>query len=146
MNTTHVSITQTISASVETLYNLWLNPTAAGCPWYGAKELILNPVVGGLFYFSIEHNGRVWPHYGRFLQVDANAALQYTWVSEATRGIESVVSVTFTAKDAATTEIVLSHAPLPDDALGQQHQDGWALLLAKLGEKFATQPAMSVAA
>jgi uncharacterized protein YndB with AHSA1/START domain len=146
MNTIHVSMTQIVCAPVETLFNLWLDPTVPGGPWYGATELIFNPAVGGLFYFSIAHDGRAWPHYGRFEQIDRNAALKYTWVSEATRGVESVVSVTFTARDAATTEIVLSHAPLPDDAMGQQHQDGWALLLAKLGEKFVTQAAVPVAA
>lgn len=30
--------------------NVWLDPTCAGCPWYGAKQIISSPVVDGLFY------------------------------------------------------------------------------------------------
>ena len=33
-------------------------------------------------------------HYGRFLQIDRPRRVEYTWMSEATKGAESIVRVT----------------------------------------------------
>ena len=56
-------------------------------------------------------------------------------MSEATRGLESVVTVTFEPRDRAT-EVTLRHANLPDDEMGRQHKDGWSWYLDVLVEKF----------
>jgi hypothetical protein len=45
-----------------------------GGPSFGAELTILNPVVDGLFYFAVKHEGRTWPHYGRFLRSIARSA------------------------------------------------------------------------
>jgi len=51
-------------------------------------------LVDGLFYLAASHEGRTWPHHGRFLQIDRLRRLEYAWVSEAAQGIESVVAMT----------------------------------------------------
>jgi uncharacterized protein YndB with AHSA1/START domain len=65
-----IIVARTIPASAENVFDVWINPNSPGGPWFGAERVILNPVVDGLFYFAVKHEGRTWPNYGRFLQID----------------------------------------------------------------------------
>ena len=56
----------------------------AGCGT-ASKSAIINPVVDGLFYHVVKHEGKSWAHYGRFIRLDRGRAIEHTWVSEATR-------------------------------------------------------------
>jgi uncharacterized protein YndB with AHSA1/START domain len=136
MNLTDVTVTRTIPAPAEEVFDVWIDPESPGGPWFGADRVILNPVVDGLFYLAVKHEGRIWPHYGRFVRIDRPDLVEYTWVSVATKGVESVVAVTFTARG-AQTEVTLKHTGVPDDDLGRQHKDGWAWVLSMLAERFA---------
>jgi uncharacterized protein YndB with AHSA1/START domain len=83
----------------------------------------------------VKHEGRSWPHYGRFIRLDRGRAIEHTWVSEATRGLETVVTITLTpGKDG--TEVTLRHANVPDDEMGRGHQEGWTWYLNALGQRF----------
>ena len=100
------------------------------------------PKVDGLFFFTVEHEGRTWAHYGRFITIerpgDRKAGVaQYTWMSEATRGMESLVSVTF-APLGDETEVTLVHSNVPDDDMGRRHAEGWTWMLNMLAERFST--------
>src|SRR5712675_571084 len=106
---TDITVSQTILASVEKVFDVWIDPKSPGGPWFGSERTILNPVVDGLFYFAVFHEGRTWPHYGRFLQIDRPRFVEYTWMSEATKGVESVVAVTF-APRGGETEVTLRHS------------------------------------
>jgi hypothetical protein len=57
-------------------------------------------------------------------------------VSEGTRGLESVVALTF-EPDGDNTRVTLHHAGVPDDEFGRQHGEGWAWVLGMLEEAFA---------
>src|SRR5712692_8009593 len=98
----------------------------------------LNAVVDGLFYLAVKHEGRTWPHYGRFLQIDRPRLVEYTWMSEATKGAESIVTVTMEAKG-EETEVTLRHSGVPDDEMGRQHKEGWTWVLSALAEGFASR-------
>jgi uncharacterized protein YndB with AHSA1/START domain len=95
----------------------------------------LNPIVDGLFYFAVNHEGRRWPHYGRFLRINRPHAVEYTWVSEGTKGVESIVLVTFQPRG-EQTEVTLHQSNVPDDPMGRKHKDGWAWVLSMLAERF----------
>jgi uncharacterized protein YndB with AHSA1/START domain len=56
-------------------------------------------------------------------------------MSEATRGLESVVSITLERRDGGT-EVTLRHSNLPDDEMGRQHKDGWSWYLDVLVQRF----------
>ena len=58
-------------------------------------------------------------------------------MSEATQGVESVVTVTFEALG-DETEVTLRHAKVPDDEMGRRHAEGWAWMLDILAEQFST--------
>jgi uncharacterized protein YndB with AHSA1/START domain len=136
MKTTEIEVTHLIPASADEVFDVWMDANSAGGPWFGADRIILNPVVDGLFYMAVKHEGRIWPHYGRFLKIDRPAAVEYTWVSEATKGLESVVALAFKSAG-EKTEVTLRHSGVPDDAMGHQHKEGWTWVLSTLAERFA---------
>lgn len=105
--------------------------------------MILNPVMDGLFCIAVKHEGRIWPHYGRFLNINRPRLVEYTWMSEGTKGVESIVTVAMEPHD-GKTEVTLRHSGVPDDDMGRQHREGWTWILSKLAEGFAAQrPASS---
>ena len=138
MNVTEISISRRIPAPPQEVFDVWMDPKSPGGPWFGTERTILNPVVDGLFYFAVRHEGRTWAHYGRFLRIERPRDVQYTWVSEATKGLESIVAVTFAAH-ADQTDVTLRHSGIPDDDLGRQHRDGWTWVLSMLAERFGSR-------
>jgi len=138
MKTTEITVARTIPAPAADVFDVWLDAKSPGGPWFGAERVILNPVVDGLFYFAVQHEGRTWPHYGRFLRIDRPRKVEYTWVSEATKGLESIVAITFEPRG-SQTEVTLRHTGVPDDDLGRQHKDGWTWMLSMLAERFASR-------
>jgi uncharacterized protein YndB with AHSA1/START domain len=135
MKLTDVMVTRAIPAPVADVFEVWMNPQSPGGPWFGAERVILNPVVDGLFYLAVKHEGRTWPHYGRFVRIERPHRVEYTWVSEGTQGVESVVAVTFEPRG-DQTEVTLRHSGVPDDEMGRRHQEGWAWVLSMLAERF----------
>ena len=142
MNLTDVTVTRTIPASPENVYDLWINPKSPGGPWFGAERVILNPVVDGLFYWLVKHEGRTWPHYGRFLRLEWPRVVEYTWMSEGTKGAESIVTLTMEPRG-GETEVTLRHSGVPDDEMGRRHKDGWTWILNALAEGLAARRSAS---
>jgi len=128
MKTIDLVLTRTIAASTSELYSIWLDPSTPGSPWHGVQKAILNPVVEGLFYHAVIFEGHEWAHYGRFLTLVPGTKIEHTWVSEATRGFESVVHLTF-EPHGHETKVTLRHTNLPDDEMGRRHQEGWSFVL-----------------
>jgi uncharacterized protein YndB with AHSA1/START domain len=135
MEMTSITVARRIPATPEAIFDVWIDPKSPGGPWFGAERVILNPVVDGLFYLAVSHEGRRWPHYGRFLRVERPQAVEYTWVSEGTKGVESIVLVTL-ERQGDQTEVTLRHSNVPDDPMGHQHKDGWTWVLSMLAERF----------
>ena len=100
MKLTDVTVSRPIAGPAEKIFEVWMDPKSPGGPWCGGERVILKPVVDGLFYLAVKHEGRTWPHYGRFIQIDRPRRVEYTWVSEATQGVESVVLITFEPRGA----------------------------------------------
>lgn len=142
MNLTEVTVSRMIPASAEKIFDIWLNPKSPGGPWFGAERLIFNPAVDGLFYSAVKHEGRIWPHYGRFLRIERPHRAEYTWVSEATQGVESVVNITFESRG-DDTEVTIRHSGVPDDEMGRRHKDGWGWILDMLAQGMAARRSAS---
>lgn len=133
MKLTDITVNRTIPAPAEKVFDTWMNPNSPGGPWFGAERVIWNPAVDGLFYLALKNEGRTWPHYGRFIEIDRPRRVEYTWMSEATKGLESVVTVTMEARG-DETEVTLHHAGVPDDEMGHRHKDGWTWILSMLAQ------------
>lgn len=136
MNLIDLTVSRTIPAPPEKIFDAWIDPKSPGSLWSGAARAIVNPVPDGLFYHAVSHEGRTWPHYGRFIRVDRPAALEHTWVSEATKGLETVVLVTFETRG-DQTEVTLRHSGVPDDEMGRRHAEGWTWVLGAVADHYA---------
>lgn len=135
MKTLDITVSRTIRGSANEVFDVWLDPNSPGGLWYGVERVIVNPVVDGLFYHAVKHEGRLWAHYGRFIRLDRGRALEFTWVSEGTRGLESIVSITLVEKN-GETDVTLRHTNVPDDEMGRGHEEGWTSFLRATGERF----------
>ena len=134
-NTMELKFTRTIPATPAEVFGAWLDPKHPGNPWTGAKKVIIDARVDGLFFFATSKEPS-WPHYGRFLEIERNRRLQYAWMSPFTNGLESTVTVSF-EKKGDDTLLTLTHAGLPDDDHGHLHDGGWEECLGKFLAQFA---------
>jgi uncharacterized protein YndB with AHSA1/START domain len=128
---------RTIPAGPSEVFDSWLKPQVPGTPWNIADKLILNPVVDGLFFLLV---GREIPHYGRFTAVDRPGRIEHTWMSPNTRGVESVVTVTFQKKGEGTL-MTLVHQGIPDTEDGRGHEDGWNYFLDGFAKQLSQKKA-----
>ena len=133
---TDLELTRTMPAKPADVYDAWLDPKSPGSFWFGSKRLIHDVRVDGLFYVCMGHEGRDWAHYGRFVTLDRGSKIEHTWVSEGTRGLESLVSLTF-EPDGEKTRVMLRHTGFPDDEFGHQHKEGWEFVLAMIEKRFS---------
>jgi uncharacterized protein YndB with AHSA1/START domain len=133
IRTTELTLNRTMAAKPADIFDRWLDAKKPGSPWFGIKKAIVNPVVDGLFYHAVHFEEHDWAHYGRFLALERGRRIEHTWVSEATRGLESVVTLTFEAQG-ANTLVTLHHLGIPDDEMGRRHRDGWGYCLDALAQ------------
>ena len=136
MNRIDLTVARTIQAAPAEVFDLWLDPKRPGGPWFGPERAIVNAEVDGLFFHCVRHEGREWAHYGRFVRLDRPRTIEHTWVSEATRGIESVVTLTLEPQGDGTL-LTLHHTNLPDDEMGRRHEEGWKYVVGAIAERFA---------
>jgi uncharacterized protein YndB with AHSA1/START domain len=139
--TTELTVTRMISAPPQDIYDVWIDPKSPGGPWYGAAKAIVNATLDGLFYSSVEFEGQNWAHYGRFTKLERGHLIEHTWVSPATKGLESIVSLTFVA-NGTQTEVTLRHSGVPDDEMGRMHGEGWTWVLSMLDESLTKKQAV----
>lgn len=134
---TDLELTRLIAATPEQVFDVWLDTKSPGGPFYGARRTIVDTRVDGLFYQCVDYQEREWAHYGRFITLDRPGRIEHTWVSEGTRGLESVVRLTFAASGQQTL-VTLRHTGVPDDEFGRQHTQGWGFVLDSIVNKFAS--------
>ncbi len=132
MNTLKINASRLIRAAPEDVFRAWTDPERMQ-RWFGTKKQIVNPKVDGLFYLAMEHQGRIWPHYGRYLRLEKPRVIEFTWMSEGTEGRETVVTIELVARDGGT-QLTLNHAGVPDTELGRGHQQGWTSIVAEFSK------------
>ena len=136
IKTTEIDVKRTIDAGPDEVYEAWLDPTCPGSPWFGVpKAIVYPPAVDGLFYSMYELEGKQVAHYGRFVVLDEPSRIQHTWVSEATHGMESVVTLTFEPVQ-DKTQVHVRHTNVPDDEGGRFHENAWKYVLAAMASRF----------
>ena len=138
LETVDLMVERTVDATAAEIFDLWIDPSSAGSPWFGSARAIVHPFVDGLFYHLVQFDGQDWAHYGRFVVLERPHRIEHTWVSRATQGLESVVSLTLRPVTGATL-IELRHRNLPADSVGRQHKNGWEAALDAIAKKFASR-------
>ena len=136
IKTTEIHLDRTINASPEAVFDAWLDHTCPGSPWFGVPKAIVNPPkVDSLFYSMYQLEGREVAHYGRFTILEKPHRIQHTWVSEATRGMESIVTLSLEPAE-GKTRVHVHHTNVPDDEDGRHHENAWKYVLAKMSSRF----------
>jgi uncharacterized protein YndB with AHSA1/START domain len=128
------AIPRTYDAAPEKVFRAWTDPASVKAWLADGKDISIDPHEGGLFYIEMPWQERIYPHYGRYLHVESPRLLEFTWVSEGSRGKESVVKIELTARN-GKTELRLSHDGLPSEELAKDHHGGWSGFLDKLVDR-----------
>jgi uncharacterized protein YndB with AHSA1/START domain len=132
MNTLKLNVSRLIRAAPEDVFRAWTDPERMQ-RWFGTTKQIVNPKVDGLFYLAMEHQGRTWPHYGRYLRLEKARVIEFTWMSEGTEGKETVVTIELAPRDGGT-QLTLNHVGVPDNEMGRGHQEGWTAIVAEFAK------------
>ena len=104
----------------------WLCPAGATIPFV---EVDLR--VGGSFRIDMQSEHGTYPHTGVYREIIWPEKLVFTWSSINTQIQETLVTVELTQRG-KQTELVLTHAGLPDEKTRAMHAMGWESILDRL--------------
>ena len=135
IKTGKIVVRRTIPATVDELFDAWLDPESLA-QWMrpGAAlhcTVSVDARVGGAYEVVMNYENGPKRHYGEYRVIERNKKLVFTWYSDATHHAETLVTVEFNVASAGT-EIVLTHEHMPDHESGLKHTKGWTMALELL--------------
>ena len=130
-----LTVTRTINAPPETVFDAWLNPEMLMrfmCPGPGmtTPSATADPQVGGRFDLIMKNGDDEMPHGGVYREIDRPNRLVFSWESPF-NAEGSTVTLEFKPTSDGT-HLTLTHVRFVDEQSRDNHQGGWTAILAKL--------------
>jgi uncharacterized protein YndB with AHSA1/START domain len=142
-DTSMLKMERTLKAPVEKVFKAWTEPEQMikwfGCAGNCGVNVTQDLRVGGDFSITMQiENGKSVTASGKFIEIDRNRKLVYSWNnnSEEYPAKDTLVTVEFIDKG-NTTELVLEHSKFDKPVIVQGHTMGWGAALDKFEAIFA---------
>ncbi|GGK60162.1 hypothetical protein GCM10011591_35590 [Nocardia camponoti] len=124
-------VERVMKASPSLLYAAWTQGLDLWLAIPGSVRM--RPGVDEPLYFDTGTDEKRNPHYGRILRLDKDRRVEFTWVTAATGGVETVVAVEF-LKQPRGIRLRLKHSGFPSQAVRDVHEQVWPAMLERLDE------------
>jgi len=134
-----VNIEKIIHASIEKVFDAWLDPKIMskfmmGMPDMPESDVKIDAREGGGFTIIMHYQGQELPHTGKYLEIRRPEKLVFTWLSHHSVVDNSTVTLNFTKVTDDKTNVSLSHVRFIDEESRSAHEGGWGCILDKLDE------------
>jgi uncharacterized protein YndB with AHSA1/START domain len=139
MDELELTVSRTIAASREKVFNAWLSPETlakfmrTAADGMEARQVSTDAVKGGRFRIVMVAPDREIPHSGTYLEIDPFSRLSFTWESPHSLD-DSVVTIDFAEAGPQTTEITLKQVKFRSEQARLGHIGGWTAILTYLND------------
>ena len=131
-----LSVSKTVHAPIEKVFDAWLNPEMLSkfilpMPGMPQPEVENEPQQGGSFTIIMQVGEDKVPHTGQYLEISRPDKLVFSWLSPfSTDG--STVTIDFSEMPDGRTNVQLRHVKFIDEETRSDHEGGWTNILQVL--------------